>query len=78
MRVQMWKLKITTVGRSAGIILNKKVMARLNVKKGDWLCLTGAPGGYRLTRYSADLERQMKLAEKIMHEDRALLRRLSK
>jgi putative addiction module antidote len=74
----MPKLKVTTVGASAGIILNKEVMARLNVKKGDLLYLTEAPGGYRLTPYDPDFERQMKLAEEIMHDDRDVLRALSK
>lgn len=74
----MAKLKITTVGSSAGVILNKEVMAKLRVKKGDWLFLTEAPGGYRLTPYSPEFERQMKLAQDIMHEDRDILRALSK
>jgi putative addiction module antidote len=74
----MPKFKITTVGASAGIILTKDVMARLNVKKGDSLYLTEAPGGYRLTPYDPDFERQMKLAEEIMHDDREVLRALSK
>ncbi len=74
----MPKLKITTVGASAGIILNKEVMARLRVKKGDSLYLTEAPGGYRLTPYDPEFERQIKLAEEIMHDDREILRALSK
>jgi len=74
----MPKFKITTVGASAGIILNKQVMARLNVKKGDLLYLTEAPGGYRLTPYDPDFERQMRLAEEIMHDDRDVLKALSK
>lgn len=74
----MAKLKITTVGASAGVILNKEVMAKLRVKKGDSLFLTEAPGGYRLTPYSPEFERQMRLAEDIMHEDRDILRALSK
>lgn len=74
----MAKLKITTVGASAGIILNKEVMARLRVKKGDSLFLTEAPGGYRVTPYDPDFERQMTLAEEIMHDDRDILKALSK
>jgi putative addiction module antidote len=74
----MPKLKVTTIGASAGLILNKEVMARLNVKKGDSLYLTEAPGGYRLTPYDPDFERQLKLAEGIMHDDRDVLRALSK
>ena len=74
----MPKLKITTIGASAGLILNKDVMARLRVKKGDSLYLTEAPGGFRVTPYDPDFERQITAAEEIMHEDRDVLRSLSK
>ena len=74
----MPKLKVTTIGASAGIILNKEVMARLKVKKGDSLYLTEAPDGYRLTPYNPDFERQIELAEDIMHDDREILKALSR
>jgi putative addiction module antidote len=74
----MPKLKVTTVGASAGIILNKEVMSRLKVKKGDSLYLTEAPDGYRLTPYDPDFERQIELAEHIMHDDREILKALSR
>ena len=75
----MIQFKITTVGASAGVILTKEVMARLKVKKGDALYLTEAPdGGYRLTANNPDFERQMKLAESIIHDDRDILRALAK
>ncbi len=70
--------KITTVGASSGIILNKEAMARLRVKKGDRLYLTEAPGGFRLTPYDPEFARQMEQAEQIMHDDREVLRRLAK
>jgi hypothetical protein len=54
-------------------------MARLKVQKGDTVYLTEAPdSGYRLTPYNPDFERQMTLAEDIMHEDRNILRALAK
>lgn len=75
----MLAFKVTTVGSSAGFILSKEAMSRLKVKKGDIIYLTEAPeGGYRLTPYNPDFERQMKLAEDIMHEDREILRALAK
>jgi putative addiction module antidote len=74
----MPKLKITTIGASAGLILNKEVMTRLRVKKGDSLYLTEAPGGFRVTPYDPEFERQITAAEEIMHEDRDVLRALSK
>jgi putative addiction module antidote len=75
----MMTFKITTVGASAGIILPKEAMAHLKVKKGDTLYLTESPdGAYRLTPYNPEFERQMALAEDIMHEDREILRALAK
>jgi putative addiction module antidote len=75
----MLTFKITTVGASAGVILTKEAMAHLKVKKGDTLYLTEAPdGSYRLTPYNPEFERQMTLAEDIMHEDREVLRALAK
>jgi putative addiction module antidote len=75
----MMRFKVTTVGASAGFILTKEAMVRLKVQKGDSVYLTEAPdGSYRLTPYNPDFERQMNLAEEIMHEDREVLRALAK
>ena len=75
----MLSFKVTTVGASAGFILTKEAMARLKVQKGDTVYLTEAPGGgYRLTPYNPDYERQMALAEELMHQDRDILRALAK
>ena len=75
----MLTFKVTTIGASAGLILTKEAMTRLKVKKGDTLYLTEAPdGGYRLTPYNPEFERQMSLAEAIMHDDREVLRQLAK
>jgi putative addiction module antidote len=75
----MLSFKVTTVGASAGLILTKEAMARLKVQKGDTIYLTEAPdGGYRLTAYNPDFQRQMARAEQIMHDDRDILRALAK
>lgn len=75
----MLSFKVTTVGSSVGIILTKEALALLKVRKGDTLYLTEAPGGgFRLTPYDPEFQRQMELAESIMHEDREVLRALSK
>ncbi|PWE17496.1 transcriptional regulator [Marinicauda salina] len=75
----MHVFKVTTVGSSSGLILSKEAMARLRVKKGDKLFLTEAPdGGYRLTPYDPEFDRQMRLAEDVMHDDREILRALSR
>lgn len=71
------KLKITTIGNSAGVILPKELMARLRVDKGDELYAVETPDGIRLTTYDPALAAQMEVAEKIMREDRELLRLLA-
>jgi putative addiction module antidote len=70
-------LKITKVGNSAAIILPKDVLARLRVGLGDTLYATEAPDGVRLTASNPDFEEKMGLAEKIMREDRDILRVLA-
>jgi putative addiction module antidote len=74
----MVKLKVTTVGSSAGIVLPKEVLARLKVAKGDSIFLTEDPEGFRITPYDPDFERQMALARKVMSERRDVLRELAK
>lgn len=74
----MLKLKVTTVGASAGVILPREALARLKVAKGDVLYLTEAPDGYRLTPLDPNFERQMAAAETIMQEDRDILHALAK
>lgn len=75
----MVTVKVTSIGSSAGVILTKEALAALRVEKGDSLYLTEAPGGgFRITPYDPDFERQMKLAETIMHDDREVLRALAK
>ena len=75
----MLAVKVTTVGGSEGLILNKEVRRILNVHKGDTLYLTEAPdGAMRITPYNPEFESQMALAESIMHDDREILPVLAK
>jgi len=71
------KLKITTVGNSAGIILPKELLARLRLQKGDELFALETPDGIKLTPFDPTLAEQMEVAESIMREDRAVLRKLA-
>ena len=71
------KLKITAIGNSAGVILPKELLARLRVEKGDELYAIETPDGVRLTTYDPVFAAQMEVAERIMREDRAVLRKLA-
>lgn len=71
------KLKITTIGNSAGVILPKELLARLRVAKGDALYATELPDGVKLTPFDPKLAGQMQVAEQVMREDRNVLRKLA-
>lgn len=71
------KLKITTVGNSAGVVLPKELLARLRLDKGDALYVTELPDGIKLQAYDPTFAVQMEVAERVMREDRDLLRRLA-
>ena len=74
----MIKLKVTTVGSSARIVLPKEALALLKVAKGDSVFLTEAPDGFRITPYDPEFEEDMALARRVMRERRDLLRELAK
>lgn len=72
------KLKITAVGNSAGVILPRELLSRLRVAKGDALYATELPDGVKLTPFDPELAGQMEVAERVMREDRNMLRKLAK
>jgi putative addiction module antidote len=75
----MLELKVRKIGNSLGLVLPKESLVRLNVKEGGLLYFTEAQdGSYRLTGYNENFSRQVSEAEKIMHQDKDLLRELSK
>jgi putative addiction module antidote len=71
------KIKITTVGNSAGIVLPKELLARLHLAKGDTLYATELPDGIKLSPYDSKVEAQMEVAERVMRKRRTLLRKLA-
>lgn len=71
------RLKITSIGNSAGVILPKELLARLRVQKGDELFAVETPDGLRLTLFDPSFEEQMRVAEGIMREDRQVLHKLA-
>jgi putative addiction module antidote len=72
------KIKITTVGNSAGIVLPKELLARLRVGKGDELYASELPDGIKLSPFDPKLAEQMEVAERVMRRRRVLLRKLAK
>ena len=70
-------VKITTVGSSVGIVLPKEILSRLHVEKGDSLYITDTPDGVQLTPYDEKFAQVMKAADKVMRENRDVLRKLA-
>ncbi|WP_330204430.1 AbrB/MazE/SpoVT family DNA-binding domain-containing protein [Cyanobacterium sp. Dongsha4] len=74
----MFRLKVTTVGNSTGVILPKEVLAKMHVEKGDNLYLTPTPNGFEITPYDPEFEQEMETAREIMKQYRNALRELAK
>lgn len=70
-------VKITPIGNSCGIILPKDLLERLRVSKGDTLTVTEIPDGVQLSPYDDKVSTQMEVAERIMRENRNMLRKLA-
>ena len=74
----MVELKIVKVGNSLGMRLPREVLSRLHLEDGDRLILTESPdGGYRLTPYDPEFEKQMKAAEEGIRRYRNTLKALA-
>jgi putative addiction module antidote len=73
----MTALKLTTVGNSVGLVFPKEILQHLRVSKGDVLYLLEVPNGVQLTPYNPEFARQMDVAERVMREDRDVLRKLA-
>jgi putative addiction module antidote len=71
------KLKITTIGNSAGVILPRELLARLRVARGDALFATELPDGIKLTPFDPKLAGEMEVAERVMRKRRTLLKKLA-
>ena len=70
-------LKVTTVGNSTGVILPKELLQRLRVGKGDKLYVLETPNGIELIPYDPEFAQQIEAAERVMREDRDVLRKLA-
>ena len=70
-------LTLISIGDSVGMILPDEILSRLNVSVGDNLYVTQTHDGIELRRFDPEYEEDMAIAERVMSEDRDVLRRLS-
>ena len=73
----MISLKLTTIGKSVGVILPKEILQRLGVEKGDTLHAIETPNGVELTPHDPHFARQIEMAESVMRENRDVLKKLA-
>ena len=73
----MIKVKVTTVGNSAGIVLPKELLEKLRVSKGDTLTVSETTRGVELSAFDDRKSRQMEAAEQIMRKNRNMLKKLA-
>lgn len=59
-------VKIVKIGNSAGIILPKADLEKLQAEIGDSVIKVNTPNGFELCAPDAEFERQMALARQIM------------
>ena len=74
----MMKLKIISVGNSAGILLPRELLSKRGLGEGDVLQVTETEKGIELTPHDPEFDAQMEIAEDIMRENFDLLRKLAK
>lgn len=74
----MYALKLRKIGNSIGVVLPKEALASLKAGQGDLIYLTDSPdGGFRITPLNEKFAEQFEQAERIMREDRDVLRELA-
>lgn len=74
----MTQLKVRKIGNSLGVVLPKDVLDQLKVTEGDLLDVVPAPGGVTLSVSDEAVDQLMQMAERIMDENREVLRALAK
>jgi len=69
--------KIIAIGNSAGIILPRETLARLNVKKGDTLFFTETPAGLQVSPYDEEFAAKMEVADRVVRRYRDAFKKLA-
>ena len=76
------ELKITKIGKSAGVVLPQEFLDHLGAAVGDRLTLTRTSRGLELSKLvdeqADDFEHQMAIAREVMAKDRNVLAALAK
>ena len=69
--------KIIAIGNSAGIILPKETLARLNLQKGDTLYISETPSGFQIGPYDEEFAAKMQVANDVIRRYRDAFKKLA-
>jgi putative addiction module antidote len=69
--------KIIAIGNSAGIILPKEILTKLDARKGDTLYLNETPSGFQISPYDKEFSAKMEVAEDIIRRYRDAFKKLA-
>jgi putative addiction module antidote len=69
--------KIVAIGNSAGIILPKETLARMNVKKGDQVYLSEVAGNLQISPFDEEFAAKMEVADKVIRRYRDAFKKLA-
>jgi putative addiction module antidote len=69
--------KIIAIGNSAGIILPKETLARLNVEKGDTVYVNETLAGLQISPYDEEFGAKMEAADRVIRRYRDALKKLA-
>ena len=69
--------KIIAIGNSAGIILPKEALVRLNVQKGDTVYVNETPAGLQVSPYDEEFGAKMEVADRIVRRYRDAFKKLA-
>lgn len=74
----MTTTNVTDVGNSLGVILPHSVLERLNVSKGDQLCLIETVNGVEIVSLAPQQAAQLEIGRSVIAENREALQELAK
>ncbi|HZP04270.1 MAG TPA: AbrB/MazE/SpoVT family DNA-binding domain-containing protein [Terracidiphilus sp.] len=69
--------KVIAIGNSAGIILPKEILSRLNVQKGDTVYLQENLAGLQISPYDEEFGAKMEVAERVVRRYRDAFKKLA-
>jgi putative addiction module antidote len=73
----MYKLKLTTVGSSTGVVIPKEMLKTLKLDKGDSIYAVETPNGFVLTPYDPEVEAQIQKGRQFMKQYRETFKALA-